>query len=187
MISVIDAFECLNLDIMACTETWLFDGPAKKKAVEDLGGEVGISMIARNRRGRGAGVAILYQDSSLKLKEYKFKRKHYEILAVKGTHSSVRGTLYIFVVYIKPSLNAQQKSELLELLTDVVIQVKTKEDNPKIYVMGDFNKVQTDVLTLSLPTLIQLDSPPTRNEAHLDIIITNTPSAAQSTNDLLRS
>ena len=141
--------------------------------MEELGGEAGISIITKD------GVAVMYRSARMKLKEFKFKRKWYEMMAVRGTHTTVRGTVFIFVIYFKPSLNVQQKNEMMELLTDAIIDAKTREDNPKIYVMGDFNKVPTDALTDSIPTLIRLDSPPTRNDAHLDIILTNTADAVR--------
>lgn len=46
-------------------------------------------MITRDRSGRGGGVAILFRNSRMEMKEYRFKRKRYEMIAAKGTHTDV--------------------------------------------------------------------------------------------------
>ena len=145
-----------------------FEGPVKERTAEILKGEGNISIVTKDRRGRGGGVAILFRNSNMQAREYKFKRKRYEMVAVKASIKDVRGP-----VFIKPSLNAGQKAEILELLTDAINEIKTREEDPKIFVMGDFNKTPTDQITIACPSMVQADSPPTRAGAHLDLIITN--------------
>lgn len=81
--------------------------------------------------------------------------------------------MYVFSVYIKPSMNADHKREMVDLLTDAIVEIKTREGRPNFFIMGDFNKMPIVTIANTCPSIELLLSPPTRNDACLDLILTN--------------
>lgn len=170
--SIVDSFEELELSIMTITETWLCGGPQQENITDRLLNDHGIGLIHWNRKGRGGGVAVLYK-KALGLKEHRFKRKSHEIVAAKGTIQRCSRPIYIFCVYVKPTMSRLRKTEMLELIIEAVNNIKTKEQNPLICITGDFNQLPTSMIEDALPAIKKLDSPATRGDASLDIILCN--------------
>ena len=170
--SVDEIFKELDLSVMAVTETWLSGGPVQEKAFDTFENDYGIRILNRNRRTRG-GVAILYRSLQIGLKEYRFRRKNHEILAARGFITRNKRPFYIFVAYIKPSMSSIRKNELLDLIIDAIMDIKAREANACICVTGDFNRLSPSAITDAHPSLVTVDSPPTRKNAVLDIMICN--------------
>ena len=95
------------------------------------------------------------------------------MMCAKGNLNGLSRPLYIFAIYIKPSLPAEQKKEMIALLVEELLKIKTTETNPMICVGGDFNRMKTDDLTDLVPGLKKLNSPPTRGCGILDLAFCN--------------
>ena len=84
--SLVDCFTDIEASIGVITETWLTDGDSLDDDVEDLVMAAGIRMIYKNRdkNNRGfshGGVALVFKESSVALKEVKLHNPHrYEVV-----------------------------------------------------------------------------------------------------------
>ena len=114
MSSLIDCFSDLTASLGVVTETWLTDGEGLDEDVEDLALGAGIRMICKNREvnNRGfshGGVAILFREAAMVLKEVKLHNpSKIEVVMAAG---SVKGcprriaviACYICLLYTSPS------------------------------------------------------------------------------------
>ena len=158
---------------MVIMEKWMADGPAQEKVEDTLLNDAGVKMLNKNRRGRGGGVALLFEHANMNFKEYRLKTKSHEIIAAKGPIPCSGRSLYVFGIYVKPSMSALRKAEMLELIMDEVISIKAREKDPALCIAGDFNGLSAQPFTDAFNTLITLNSPPTRRGAALDLVVSN--------------
>ena len=124
---------------MIISETWIGGREAEEDIKNVLSSGHGIGMIARNRRSRGGGIAILYKEGLIKLSEHRFRRENNELVAASGKINGLQRPVFIFALYIKPSLPAHKKKQMLESVVDAVLEIETKHQNPIICIGGDFN------------------------------------------------
>lgn len=137
----------------------------------------GYNIIRNDRKGRGGGVSIIYNNSlncqKVSVITEKFKQP-YSIEYVAKRFQISKKSFTICIVYIP---NKKLNKNDIENLEKVVTQLKREEH---VYIMGDFNRyyAKSDPYTKQLKKLlqthefIQLVTEPTREEAVLDLIIT---------------
>ena len=173
--SAAELFDELSLSLMIVSETWLRGDAEQDRVVNVLYGGHGVDLLVRNRRSRGGGVGILYKSTALKLKEHRFRKKNYEMLCARGKVVGCSRELYVFAIYVKPSLPAEKKVEMVTLITEELIKIKTTNTNPLICIGGDFNHLNTDAITDVVPGVKKLETPPSRGSAILDLAFCNFP------------
>ena len=105
----------------------------------------GVSFLHRNRKKKkrsnpGGGVSIAYRKSLINFKEYKIKRKNYEILCVRGKIINNTTPLFVIAVYIPPKSIAARSAECLSLVNEAILKIKLDVKEAYILVAGDLNK-----------------------------------------------
>ena len=145
--SLVDCFEELDVDMAVVKETWLWDGPALTRDLEDLEDGAGLITLTLNRDPHPVmgvshgGVAFIYKKKIGSFKKIDFHNpEKFEILPVIGT---VRGTsrkMVVVSVYIPPNYNIPRGSACLDAVEGLVLEIKAKYRDPYIIVAGDFNQ-----------------------------------------------
>ena len=188
--SLIEYFEEYCLQIAIITESWLKYGDALDEAKSDLEMGENISIIHRNRlskRGRtaGGGVLIAYDRLKMNLKEMTIRRGQSEIVCATGKMRGLSRKIVVMSVYLPPKLSVTKAKESLTFVSDAVGRIKDELSDPIFIIGGDFNKFDLTDFMCDFPDIKVLDSPPTRQEERLDLILSNVPVEAEHTVQLL--
>ena len=176
--SVIESFEELNTTIMTVSETWLTRDPLSERALSELENGHGIGCIRRDRpsktsRNPGGGVAILFRKSLITLKELRFKRSGFEIVAATGKLRNSKNTVVVISTYFPPSLSKDRTELQLGCIMDCIETAKIRFTNPLVCVGGDFNRVDPSAALCAAPDMKMIDPIPTRGNAALEVAIVN--------------
>jgi hypothetical protein len=159
------------------TETWLNKGRTTARNIEDLNLGEGLSCFFKYREGRsGGGVAIFLKDSLIRMKKGMDPQlgKAEAVVAISKDKFEGRNILAM-AIYVPPSLNVAEKEAVVSALVDYLIDAKVRHGTPWLLKGGDFNKLQLDELTNALPELESVVTGATRQDAVLDMIVTNFP------------
>jgi hypothetical protein len=173
--SLIDNMNELGCLFGIVTETWFRDGAAQDLGLEDLSLGSGYEAKVLNREERrGGGVAILAKQNKVTLKEYRFHNPgKYKILATTGR---VKGCKRLFVLvgcYMPPGLRAAEAAEFLQLLVDLLHDVKRKFVDPYIVVAGDYNQFDVKKALEEHRDMKEVSTGPTRGHRTIDRAFTN--------------
>ena len=129
------------------------------------------------RRGqgssRGGGVSIAFRKSAVTLREYKIKKKSYEIVCAKGKIANNTGPLFVFAVYLSTSLKASQYHEFLEIISQAILKVKSEAKYPYLILAGDFDRSDISEAIGDYTDMKVIQSGATRGQATLDLAATN--------------
>ena len=104
------------------------------------------------------------------MEEYKFRRGKYEMIAAKGKMPNNTRPLFIFGVYLPPKMKADSVRQAMNLLSEAILRIKSESAGAYILIGGDFNGFDTTTMIGDYDDIDILPSPPTRNNAKLDII-----------------
>ena len=157
-----------DLAMFIVTETWLVDGPELEKGREDLNDKFKIGALTRNRpkvsnRNPGGGIAIIYKKEKVKLEEYPFKKKKYEIMAAKGKIPNNSRPFFVFAVYFPPKMRVDLVRDAMNLVSEAILKIKTEFSSPYILIGGDMNGFDLSHMIGDHNDIKILPSPPTRN------------------------
>ena len=64
---------------------------------------------------------------------------------------------------------------MINLIIDAVTDILAKDKNAFISILGDFNRLSTSEITDLFLSIVKINTPPTRGDTHLDLILTNLP------------
>ena len=184
MISVIENVRELELSFIAVTETWLQSSRQTRQEISDLKDAEDITMICRNRPRRGGGVALIVDNKRADFKEIKIKNNRFELLCCQGTVGKMTRKVVVFVIYLPPKMTVNDLNECCSVLSTNIEMVKTKYDDPLIIITGDFNKKKIGPGIEDYPDLKLIQTKPTRQGAHLDLVFTNFEQLIMSTHTL---
>ena len=105
--SLLENFSELNVGFAMISETWLRDNSDNKHLTIDLKQGHGLSIIQKNRYKtksgalvRGGGVAIIFDNAKINLKEYPIKKTRHEIIVATGKIPKVHRKMALICVYI---------------------------------------------------------------------------------------
>ena len=137
----------------------------------------GVSTIFKHRkrvsnRNPGGGVAVLYKTNKLNITLINFQTK-YEVLLCKIKLFNNSRPMFVFIVYYPPKLRAAEVRESMEEISMQIAKLKTEHRNPHVLIAGDVNQFSVHKAIADHDDLIQLDAPPTRGAACLDIMASN--------------
>ena len=104
---------------------------------------------------------------------FSFPPSRHEVYAAVGRRTGQRRKIVVVVVYIPPFYNAEQNRSLFNYVNDVALAIKSKYDDPYIFVGGDFNPRSFRLAMRDLPEIKAADIGATRGSATFDIIASN--------------
>ena len=166
--SLIEVFDEYDLSIALLSETWFKNGPNLHREITDLSHGENIGMIARNRCGRGGGVAIAYRTDRLCMKEFKLPGNKYEMTCAVGNTGTSNRKIAAIALYIPPRQKSVTTKKMKECLIDGINKLKTAFEDPLILVGGDTNNRDLEAMMEDFPDIDLVKAPPTRRGAFLD-------------------
>ena len=89
-------------------------------------------------------------------------------------HTNYHCSLFLNVSYLPPGSDMTCVNRLNNYISDESEKIYKEFPKPIIFVTGDFNRMRLDDIEFAC-CVTALDSPPTRGNAHLDIVLTNKP------------
>ena len=102
----------LAADVCIITETWLKEKDSDNQELIDFQERTGYKLIRRDRfPGRGGGVGILYNTSSIEMVKIKIPFNKHEIVAAIGRRAGQRKKIVVIGAYLPPNYcSARNKS-----------------------------------------------------------------------------
>ena len=178
MDSLYDYFEETEASFIVVSETWFYYCEALEKIMSDAAHGHGVGLInsCRKRLKRanpGGGVSIAFCTGRISLREYPVKTKGYEIIAATGKIPGTVGTLFIVALYLSTRLKKKQSEDFLDTVQDIINKIKSENQNAKVIVAGDFNRSDYTRITDYFDDIELVATPPTRQHAHLDMVLSN--------------
>ena len=177
--SFIVCFTNLALCLAIVTETWFAAGSRLELETENLLLGQGLNMRCLNRppsiNGLShGGVAIIYRDSWARGKSYKFDNPdQYEVLPLRLDFAEFDRPMFVIAAYIPPGYTVPRGRACLQYINDLVLDIKTKHQDPYILVSGDFNQWEIDMALVDYQDLVEVQTPPTRGDRNIDRTFTN--------------
>lgn len=172
---MIECFRELDLLFFSITETWLLTNSQMTKEIKDLADSENISLLTRNRSGRGGGVAVAFDSTKLSLKTVRLAKNDYKIICCAGLINSMKRKLVIFTIYVPLRTTASSFQAMGEFLSDSIEYINEKFDLPYIVITGDFNRRDIGQHLVDFPDLVLPGDLPTRAGVPLDLTYTNLP------------
>ena len=171
--SLVDLFSESDLHLATVSETWLKDNKHTTLSVADLALGENIQLLVKNRRTRGGGVAIAFDDRKMSLKELKIAGNRFEMIGAVGKTIKDTRKILVYSVYFPPKQPAQKTRDMLLLLADSIEKAKLEFDDPYVVIGGDFNHVDITPAIEDFPDISQYPMMPTRGNVALDSAASN--------------
>lgn len=163
------------------SETWI-NAKNFNRIKNDLKAGFGLGVISRGRVGKnGGGVAIVWRNSQIAFEKHCFFSGEFELIAAKTKMGVAGKSLYVFALYLPPSMKVEAVEKMNELIVEEMEKIKVKERDPMFVIAGDFNKKNCDHIVDSFPGIQVLTSPPTRGNNQLDLCLTDIPGCTTRT------
>ena len=177
--SFLQCFINLSLTFAIVTETWLAHGTKLERDTETLLLGHGLALHHLNRLPSvngvtHGGVAVILKDELSAGKLFPFPNpENFEILPISVNLFSTKRPLYIIATYIPPNYTVRRGKLCLQHINDLVLDIKRKADDPFLVVAGDFNQWPIAEVLRDFPELVEVPTPPTRDDKHIDKVFVN--------------
>ena len=162
------------------TETWLRDGQALRDDAQDLSLGAGLGIICKNRPPASngvtyGGVAIIWKEAACAFREIKTLKnpEQFEILVGLGTVAGQSRKIVCVAAYLPPGYTKTKGEKALEFISDTVVDLKRRYNDPYIIVGGDFNQWNIEEALLDFADIREVDVGNTRGDRSIDKIFTN--------------
>ena len=178
------AMKELDLNAFLITETFLTNRREIKRRMRDFCNENKVDFFQKNRGNdiaRG-GAAIIVDKNKGTFKEFRPFMSRFETVALVGTLHGYSRKMLIICTYMPPGLRGAP--DCLEEIVGLINEAKVLFSDPFIMVGGDFNEFSSDTITAISPDLLVADSPPTRHDRKIDLLITNFNRSFKSSSSL---
>ena len=175
----IETFYELDCTFAFITETWLTDGERLDLELEGLLLGSGLDLFSQNRPAGNAGfshggVAIVTRDLSTKFKKLDFPNPEgFEVLVVVGNIAKVERKVALVTIYIPPNYSVLRSRHCFQHVNDRIHDIKRKFKDTMIFIGGDFNQWDITEALADFPDIIEVETPPTRNNRRIDRVFTN--------------
>ena len=139
----------------------------------------GLGAITLNRPPGGGGyshggVALIYRAATTKAKRYSFPNpESFEVLCSQLNISGVKRKLYVISAYMPPNYRIGRARSCIRYISDIILYIKDKVDDPLIHLAGDFNQWDVVEALLDYPDIIENSGGPTRKDRTIDRCFTN--------------
>ena len=97
----------------------------------------------------------------------------FEILTLAGTVPGQRRKIIVMACYIPPNYLKRKAEDVLNFITDTLVDMKRKFHDPQIVIMGDFNQWKVNEAVDDFADVREVDVGATRGERKLDRVFTN--------------
>ena len=179
--SFVQCFACLSLTFAIVTETWLCQGSRLELDVENLlyGHGLIVKYLNRPPSVNGVshgGVALIGRESSTKFKDFSFPNPGgFEVMACTVSVASIKRKFYVVGAYIPPNYTVARGRACLDHINNLIDHIKRHSQDPYLLVAGDFNQWKIEEALQDYVELVEVPSPPTREDRKIDRIFTNWP------------
>ena len=171
--SLIDVFENWNLHFAAISETWLRDGERYTKNVRKLEQKENLSVISRNRKSRGGGVAIIFNSCMIDLKYLPIKGNDFELVAAIGRTVLDSRKFLVASAYYPPQMKKEKVDKMNECITELIESHKRLHEDIQVFICGDINKKDITSVLVDHPDIAIIDTQTTRGSEILDLCLTS--------------
>ena len=178
--SFINCFMNLTLALAIVSETWLANGSGLEREAENLLLGHGLRLTSLNRNPHQSsgvaygGVAVITRDAISKVSEYKIDNPlGFEVLPLCVTIKNVRRKLYVVAAYIPPNYTVPRGRDCLQHISDIILDIKRRHDDPLILVAGDFNQWEVGEALADYDDLEEIITPATRGTRRIDRVFMN--------------
>ena len=179
-------FEEHRLDVAMITESWLKDGSTLDRDVIDLEHGTNLKIIYKNRpkraasaRAVGGGVSIVFDKARCNLRERRIVGNKFELVLATGKIAKVIRPFAFICIYIEPRMKVDELEKLNDLLAAEIVKLKAAADF-LLFVGGDLNRKSIEPAIRNFPDISQINNQPTRGNACLDVLYSNSSSASPS-------
>ena len=179
--SFIQCFLNLSLTLAIVTETWFASGCALDLRVESLLLGHGLRTFTLNRDPLPSGVAyggvaIMLRDSVSRASPFAFANpEQFEVLPLRVSLSNIKRNLFVVAAYIPPGYPVPRGRACLQHISDLVLTIKNRHDEPLILVGGDFNQWDVNSALAEFIDMQEVVTPATRGDRKIDKLFTNWP------------
>ena len=177
--SFLQCFINLSLTFAIITETWLAHGSRLERDTESLilGHGLAVHYLNRQPSVNGVthgGVAVVLKDDLSSGKLFPFPNlESFEILPVSVNLYSTKRPFYIVAAYIPPNYTVRRGKLCLQHINDLILDIKRKDNEAYIVIAGDFNQWPINEALGDFPELVEITTPPTRDDRFIDKIFVN--------------
>ena len=120
------------------------------------------------------GVVILYKETACQLKQLDIKNpEEFEILVASGSIRGHARKLVVFAIYLLPNYKKERADRALSYITDLVITMKRRFNDPYLVLAGDFNQWKIDTALDDFVDLKEVEVGETRGSRSIDRIFVN--------------
>ena len=156
------------------TETWTNNSDKINQLLKDYEDKSSYSIIRRDReRGRGGGVAVLFNRHKIQMARARLPQSDFEVLAGIGRRQGQRRKVCVVAVYLPPWYNAAKNRRCLQFINDCLVLLNSRYNDPYIFLRADFNNRDVKQAIKDLPRIKIIKTAATRGHNILDIIARN--------------
>ena len=168
----------MALTFAIITETWFASGLSLELESERLLLGHGLNMLCLNRPPVNGlshgGVALIFKESTTKAARYHFNNPDiFEVMTVKLSVVGIKRKFFVVAAYIPPGYTVPRGRQCLQHISDIVLDIKNKNQDPYILVAGDFNQWPIAEKLAEYSDMCEIPSPPTRGDRKIDKIFLN--------------
>ena len=98
---------------------------------------------------------------------------NFEVLPLIVNLFTTKRRFYIVAVYIPPNYTVRRGKDCLQHVNNMILEITRNSTNPYILVAGDFNQWPVAEALADFAELVEVATPPTRDDRHIDKIFTN--------------
>lgn len=173
ILSLVEAFDNLELAFFMISETWIANGKKMNKSIKDLTDSENIELICKNRPSRGGGVCIAFNKRLANLKRFPLPTSSFEVVCAVGKVNGFSKKIAIMTIYVPPQYNGDQVQQLCDYISECLEKVRATLGDSYVCVGGDINNKDIGPAFRNFPELVLLPGLPTRFGAALDLCYAN--------------
>ena len=124
-------------------------------------------------------MSIIFNKDRCNLRERKIVGNKFELVLAVGRIGNVPRKVAIFCAYLEPRMRVAELESLNRLVCDQILQLKAADD-PLIFFGGDLNRKSMEEAFENFPDIKQDNFSPTRGDACLDVLFSNSSEVSTS-------
>ena len=178
--SLLDVIEETDSSIAVVIETWMQDGDNIAREVEDLSLGAGVGLLYRNREPTASngvsygGVAVLWRECFGSFRKLDLKNPdRFEVLVTAGSVVGHSRKTIVVACYLPPNMPLDRAEKCMCYISDVIVEVKARFNNPYLFIAGDFNQWRIEDHLADFLDIGEAPVGPTSGQRSIDRIFLN--------------